>query len=545
MRKRGVKLTTLVLALVFALGLLAGCAKGGGGAAQVIRYNLGAEPKTLDPALNAAVEAGTIIENVFEGLMRLDEKDRPIPGVAERYEKSADGLKYTFYLRKNAKWSDGKPVTAKDFEYAWKRALDPNTAAEYAYQLYYLKNGEAYNTNKATADQVGVKALDDYTLEVTLEAPTPYFLSLMAFPTYMPVRKDIVEGNSNWATKPETYIGNGPFKMTQWLPKDKIVIEKNENYWDAKRVKLAKVEMRMLEDATAALSAFRSGQLDYIESPPSQEVPNMLKSGEAQALPYLGTYFYEINVSDKAASVNPAAAKVLKDARVRKALSLAIDRKALVDNVLKGGQTPATTFVADSVVVDEKGNRFKTKDYYKPEGDVAEAKRLLAEAGYPDGSGFPEITITYNTGTGHQNIAQAIQEMWRKNLNINVKLENQEWKVFQVTRTQKQYLIARGGWIADYNDPMTFLDMWMSNSGNNDVGYNNPEYDRLIAAAKKEADPAKRVSLLHQAEDLLMKDMPLIPLYYYNNIVAIKPYVKGVTKSQLGFVFFDTGYVQK
>lgn len=539
------KLIILALCITFVLPSLAGCKSKKVATQNLIRYDIGAEPKTLDPTLNSAVESGTVIVNAFEGLTKFGEDDKPVAGVAETWDVSPDGLTYTFHLRKNAKWSDGKPVTAKDFEYSWKRGMNPDTAAEYANYFYYIKNGEAYNTKKATADKVGVKATDDNTLVVTLENVTPYFLQLTAFPTYAPLRQDIVEANKDtWATKPETYISNGPFKLTEWRPKDKIIFEKNTNYWNASAVKLDRIEYSMIEEATSRLAAYKSGQLDYIESPPSQEVPTLLANKEAVALPYLGTYFFSINMTPKAASVNPAAAKALSDVRVRKALILAIDREALSKNVLKAGQIPAGAFVPPGVPATAGGD-FSTKQYFDPKGNVQEAKKLLTEAGYPDGKGFPKITFLYNTGSGHQDIAQAVQDMWRKNLNVNVELANQEWKVFQVTRTNKDYLIARDGWIGDYMDPMTFLELFTSGNGNNNPGYSNSAYDAKITAAKKETDAAKRDQDLRDAEAILMNDAPIIPIYYYVNVAMIKNYVKGTRKSQLGYVFFESAYVQK
>ena len=521
---------------------------------QVITFNLGADPKTIDPALNAAVDGSTVIANAFEGLMRVDDKDMPIPGVAEKYEISEDGLKYTFHLRKEAVWSDGQPVKAGDFEYAWKRALNPDTAAEYAYQLYYLKNGQGYNESKlpdadlstgikkATADEVGVKAIDDSTLEVTLEYPVVYFLSLMAFPTYAPVRQDIVEGNEKWALKPETYICNGAFKMTQWKAKDVIVFEKNEKYWDAANVKLDKINYKMLDDQNASLAGFKSGQIDLIQGPPQQEIPKLVADGIAKIYPSLSTYYLCLNLSPEAEKIDPASAKALKDPKVRKALSLAIDRKTIVEKVALGGQLPATSFVPPGIP-DNTGANFSNKEYYSPEASIDEAKKLLAEAGYADGLNFPNMTIMYNTSQGHQNIAAAVQDMWRTNLNIQVDLRNQEWKVFQKSRTDKQFLIARHGWTGDYLDPMTFLDLFVTNGGNNDAGYTNTKYDEKIAGAKKEIDPAKRMALLHEAEDILMDDMGIIPIYYYTTIVCQKPTIKDVRISTLGQVYFTKAYV--
>jgi oligopeptide transport system substrate-binding protein len=545
------KAGAILMAMALSASMFAGCGSSSGTktlnqADQVIRYNLGAEPKTIDPALNDAVDGGTVIQNCFEGLMKLNDKDQPVYGAADKYTVSADGLNYTFHIRKEAVWSDGKAVKAQDFEYAWKRALAPETAANYAYYLYVLKNGEAYNGGKAKVEDVGVKAVDDSTLQVTLAYPAAYFLSLTAFATFSPVRQDVVEANKTaWATKPETYICNGPFKLSSWTAKDTLTIVKNDKYWDAKDIKLQKVEMKMIEQETSALAAFKTGQLDFIDTLPTQEIPNLLKEGTAKLNPYLGTYYIDLNVSDKLKAIDPAAYKALQDVRVRKALSLAIERKDLVDNVTKGGQIPATAFVPKGIPENKSGKDFRNKDYYPANGDVEQAKKLLADAGYPDGKGFPKMTFLYNTSQGNQNIAQAVQEMWRKNLNINVELQNQEWKVFQKTRTDKQYEIARGGWIADYVDPSTFTDLLTSKSGNNEPGYNSPDYDAKIAAAQNETNPAKRMQDLHDAEDVLMNDMPLIPLYFYTNPTCCKSYVKDVRKSQLGFVFFTNAYVDK
>ncbi|MBU5590619.1 peptide ABC transporter substrate-binding protein [Clostridium sp. MSJ-4] len=554
MLKRNKRIITSLMCIAMTVTTLAGCTtkqeqgeepKEPKKVDQVIVYNLGADPKTLDPALNAAVDGATVLSNAFEGLTRLDDKDKPVKGVAEKWDVSSDGLEYVFYLRKDAKWSDGQPVKASDFEYAWKRALNPDIAAEYAYQLYYLKNGEAYNHKEVSVDEVGVKATDDNTLKVTLENPTVYFLSLMAFPTYFPVRKDIVEKEpKEWATKPESYVSNGPFKMSEWKPKDTITFVKNENYWGAKEVKLDKINYKMIDDATASLSAFKTGQFDIIEAPPAQELPTLLKEGIAKIYPYLGTYFYCINLSDKAEGVDKEAAKALKDPKVRKALSLAINRKDIVENVTKAEQVPAVSFVPKGIE-ESPGKEFQNKAYYKPEGDIEQAKKLLAEAGYPEGKGFPKIPLTYNTNQGHQNIAQAVQDMWKKNLGIEVELRNEEWKVFQETRNEKNYIMARHGWISDYTDPMSFLEMWISTSGNNDASYKNPEYDKLISASKKELDLTKRMEILHKAEDVFMEDMPIIPIYYYTNVICQKDYVKGVRKSPLGFTFFEKAYVEK
>jgi len=516
---------------------------------QKIVYNLGADPKTLDPQLNSAVDGSTVIHNAFEGLMREDENSKIIPGTAEKYELSDDGTVYTFHLRDNAKWSDGKPVVAEDFVYAWKRALNPEVAAEYAYQLFYIKNGAAYyNQEKigdkvATAEDVGVKAIDDKTLEVTLESPVSYFLSLAAFPTYFPVRQDIIEQNKEkWALKPDTYVSNGPFKMSEWKEKESITFVKNENYWDAKNVKLETLELRLIDDEITYLNAFKSGEIDVIESPPQAEIPTLLDEGTAKIYPYLGTYFYVINVSDKAKDVDPKAAEALSNPKFRKALALSIDKQLIVDKVTQGGQVPSTSYVPLGIL-DSAEKEFK-KDYLPPTGDIEEARKLLAEAGYPNGEGAPTITLTFNTSQGHQMIAQAVQDMWKTNLGINVELKNEEWAVFQDTRNNFQYSIARHGWIADYNDPMTFLDMWTTGNGQNNAGYSNKEYDKLIASAKVELDDTKRTEMLRKAEDILMEELPILPIYSYTNVLCIDKNVKGTYKSPLGQMEFRDAYVE-
>lgn len=538
LRNKKSKLLILALTVAMSASVFAGCSSGSQTASKVVKINIGADPKTIDPGLNNSVEGSHVIVNAFEGLTNIDKNEKVIPGVAEKWDVSTDGVKYTFHLRNNAKWSDGQAVKAKDFEYAWKRALKPETASEYAFQLYYLKNGEAYNQGKATVDTVGVKAVDDATLEVTLEAPCPYFLSLMSFPTYMPVRQDVVDkGPTTWATKPETYISNGPFTMKELKIKDSINFVKNKNYWNASTVKLDGIEFKVLEQATSYMSAFKTGQLDLIDKPPVQEIPSLLKDGTAVSYAYLGTYYYDFNISANAANVNPKAAKALADVRVRKALSLAIDRTEITSKVSQGGEAPATGFVPGGVT-GTSGDKFKNKEYLNKTADVAQAKKLLAEAGYPEGKGFPDLELIYNTNQGHQSIGVAIQDMWKKNLGINITLRNLERKVQLTEANKHNYVINRDGWIADYNDPMTFLDIFTTTNGNNYAGYNKPEYDKLITAAKHEVDATKRTAMLHQAEDMLMNDMPIMPIYEYTEVVCMNKKLTGVHISNLGFFIF-------
>ena len=536
------KVLALVVAATIGATLLVGCGDDSKKETneQVLTYNLGADSKTLDPALNTAVDGGIVIANAFEGLCRTDENDKAIEGGAKSWTISEDGLTYTFNLREDAKWTNGDNVTAHDYEYAWKRVLNPETGAEYAYQMYYIEGAEAYNTGEGSVDSVGIKAIDDYTLEVKLHSPTSYFLELTAFPCYFPVNKKVVEADAEWATKVDTFVSNGPFKMTEWNMKDSLVFVRNENYYNKDKVKLDKLVMKMVTDETSAFATFKAGDFDMIDVVPTSEIEAGLKDGSFVKFDNLGTYFLVVNTTGENAGDD--VKKVLTDKKVRQALNLAIDRDSIVKNVTKGGQIPAHSYIPEGIPGAD-GEDFASKEYFKSSGDVAAAKKLLEEAGYKDGEGFPTITLLYNQEGSHGDIMQAIADMWKKNLGINVSLSQQEWKVFQTTRTQKQYQIARHGWSGDYVDPMTFLEMWTSTSALNDAGFSNAEYDSVISDAISELDTKKREELLHKAEDILMDEMPIMPIYYYTKVKGIKPYVKGIKQSQIGFVYFDEAYI--
>lgn len=541
------KICAIALAATLGLSVLAGCSskkadKAASASKQELVYNLGSDPKTLDPGLNESVDGAIVAVNAFEGLAKLDDKDKAIPGQAEKWEVSDDKLTYTFHLKKDLKWSNGDPLKASDFEYAWKRVLNPETASVYSFQLLYIKGAQAYNEGKGSVDQVAIKATDDNTLVVTLESPCPYFLELTASPTYMPLNQKVVEANKDWAKDAKTLVSNGPFKFTDYKIKDQIVLEKNENYTDKDKVKLNKLTMKMVTENTSAWASYKSGQFDMVDSVPTSEIVKAVQDKTATTFPNLGVQYVDINVSEKAKEIDPEAAKVLSNVKFREALSNAIDRKAIVENVLKAGQTPAFSFVPLGIN-DPDGKDFASKKYFEPQGDIEKAKKLLAEAGYPDGQGLPKLTILYNPEGGNGEVFQAIQDMWKK-IGVNVELQTQEWKVFQSTRNAKKYQIARGAWSGDYSDPMTFLDLFDSKSPSNEVGYNNPKYDQLVRSAKTEVDAKKRFDLMRQAEDILMADMPIIPLYYATYTKGIKDYVKGVRVSPLGFVFFDRASIE-
>ena len=548
------KLCAVLMAATISTSLFIGCGSddkstgtsGSGSSAtsgQDLMFNLGEDPETIDPTLNTSSGAGTIIVNAFEGLMLLDESEQPTYGAAENMEVSEDGLVYTFKLRQDGKWSDGEPVTANDFKYSWMRALDKATAAEYSYQLYYIKNAEKFYNGEVSADEVGIKVVDDYTLEVTLESPTSYFPQLLAFPTYAPLREDIVSANpEGWATSPETYICNGPFKLVKWDMKDQLVFERNENYWDASNVKLDSLTFKLVTDETTAYSELKAGNFDMVNSVPTNEIQPGKEEGLVKISPYLGTYFFAINVG-KQDTLNDDVKKALSNKLVRQALNLVVDRQEIIDNVAKAEQVPAYSFVPKGIF-NEDGSEFADKEYYDPtamDENIAKAKELLKEAGYENGEGLPTFELMYNSEGAHKDICQIIQQNWAE-IGVNVELTNQEWAVFLNTRQQGDYQISRHGWIGDYVDPMTFLDMWVTGGGNNDCGFSNAEYDKLISDAKVETDAAKRTEMLRKAEDILMDEMPIIPIYYYTNVRAWNDNVKGIQCSTLGKIYFKGAY---
>jgi len=498
---------------------------------QVLRINIHQEPATVDPGIAEDNVSGGITRATFDGLTRLDKDAKPMNSVAQDVKVSEDGLTYTFTLR-DSKWSNGEPLTAHDFEFAWKRALDPKTASNYAYQLYYVKNGQKFHTGKGTADEVGVKALDDKTLEVKLENPTPYFLELTAFYTYYPVSKKVVEANPNWAKEAATHVGNGPFKMTAWEHKSKIVLEKNENYWDKDNVKLEKIEMAMIEDENTELSMFENGELDWAGQPlsqlPTDAIPALKDAGTLVIHPKATMYWYKFN-TEKAPFNN---------AKIRKAFAYAVNRQEIVDNITQAGQVPAMGLLPQTMAVKPEG-------YFK-DNDVETAKKLLEEGMKELGiTELPPITLSYNTVERHKKIAEAVQDQWKKALGVDVKLANKEMKVHLEDMHQGNYQIGRLGWNADFNDPINYMEMYRDkDGGNNDTRWENARYKELIIQSAKETDPEKRKALFAEAEQIFMDEMPVIPIFNDVDVWAQSDKVKGVQVDGLGFVDFKWAEMQ-
>ncbi|MCC3862902.1 peptide ABC transporter substrate-binding protein [Terrisporobacter petrolearius] len=528
------KIAVLLASALAMSTALAGCSNSGSGGSSKgveLNVNVGPEPTTIDPAKNSAVDGATLINHAFEGLMKLDEDNKIVEAQAAKYEVNKDETVYTFTLREGIKWSDGKPVKAEDFVYAWQRLVDPKTGADYNYMISMVKNANEIMAGKKKPKELGIKALDEKTVEVTLTNPTPYFLEVCAFPATFPVRKDIVEANTDtWSTDPKTYIGNGPYVLKSWEHQSKMTYVKNENYYDLKKLGPDTINFVLMEDKNTMLSAYKNNEILFADDLPSEEIEAMKDKGlviEKQ----LGTYFLSINVKKEG----------LDNVKVREALSLALDRDYIVEKVAKGGQIPADSFVATGLTDADGKTEFheNAKKWYDAKdykGNVEKAKKLLKEAGYENGKGLPSIELMCNPG--HEPIMEAVQNMWKENLGINVTISSQDWNVFLETRKEGDFQVARDGWLGDYNDPVSFIDMWVTDGGNNNAQWSNKEYDKLVSEIKSTTDAKERYAKMHEAEDILAKDMPIVPIYFYTDLYLISDKLEGMYTSPLGYKYF-------
>jgi len=511
-----------VAALVLAAGLGAGCARTAPPAARtasaekryfgdttpptgnVLRFNNGAEPETYDPGLAVGQPDGRVCRILFEGLTVPDPKTlAPLPGQAERWESRRRGLV----------WSDGTPLTARDFEWSWLRVLRPESAARYASLLYPISNAEAFSKGTLKdSTRVGIHAPDDSTLVVTLAQPTPYFLFLTEFYTYLPVPRHAIERFGNRWTRPGNVVGNGPFLLVTWRQGDQFDFVRNPRYWDVANVRLDRVIAYTVEDLNTSVNLYKAGVIDWTTSGyiPSQFVPYLMQYDDFQHGRYQGVYFYSINTTRKP----------LDNPWVRRALNLAVDRDAICNDLLKRIYDPWGDFAPSGY-----------PGYEPPPGipfDPAKARACLAKAGYPGGKGFPKIAILFNTSENHRRIAEALQAMWKRELGIDVELSNQEWGSYLQATTSLQYDVARRSWIGDYLDPTTFLGLGITGDGNNRTGWSDPRYDALLRQAAQEPDVVKRTKLLRDAEALLLDQGPFIPIYHYSITDLVKPYVHGI-----------------
>ena len=517
------KINILSITLIFLIGCSENISPVDAGLEQQIyHHGNGSEPQGIDPHIVTGVPEHHILISLCEGLTipnpNPSGSDGYIPGTAESWSISDDGKEYIFKLNKNAKWSNGDPVTADDFVWSWKRILTASLGSQYPDMLYYLVGAYEYHNGQIdNFDEVGVKALDTHTLKVNLKNPTPFFIGLLSHYSTWPVHKetvlkhgDIDDRNGEW-TRPGNFVCNGPFQLKTWELNNKIVVEKNPHYYDASIVRLNEIHYYPVSNVMTEDRMFRAGQLHLTSSMPTQKCPIYIeeKNPNLKIDPYMGTYFYRINTENE----------TLSDVRVRKALAYSIDRQLLVDKVTQCGQIPAYSFTPPG----SNGYQPSTEIPYDP----VLAKQLLAEAGYSSDNPFPKLEILFNTNEGHRKVALAIQQMWQNELGIEVELVNQDWKVYLSREMVGDFQISRAGWIGDYEDPNTFLDLMRPNRGNNKTGWENVKFDELVEEANTINDQEKRYELLNEAEKILIDNMPIIPLYTYVRVYQLSPDVKG------------------
>lgn len=549
------KLLAILLTAVLFVTAFAGCGKK---EADGITVQIGPNPETLDPALNSAVDGGNMLITLFETLLIIDEDNNVQPGQAEKYTVSDDGLTWTFTMRDGLKWSDGTELNAKDFEYTFKRIADTSLAAPYAETVIGMIDGyedaignpDADGNPTTTPDKelLNVKASEDgRTLTIVLSWPCSYFDKIVAFGTMSPVQKATVEANGDsWATDPETYVCNGPYKITSWTPSEKIVCEKNENYvggWDSERIVNNKLTFLLLEDSSAAYAAYNSGTAQMIKDVPTEEIGSLKKAedgGDFYVDTILGTYYINLNL-DK---------EPFNDVNVRKALSLSIDREHVANVIMDGTYSAAYNYVGPGVVDSEgmfldnavaanDGKTYISEDY---EANLAAAKQALADAGYPNGEGFPTITYSTNDSGYHKVLAEYLQQVWKEELGITMKIDVVDWQAFTPQRRAGNYEIARNGWVMDYNDASNMIELFYSSNGNNDGKYNNPAFDAAIDASKV-ADKNVHFEKLHEAEQIVSEDYGFIPVAYYNDFWLQSSSLKGTWHSPYGYWYLQYAYL--
>ena len=501
---------------------------------KILSVQVGPDPETIDPALNNAVDGGNMLLHSFECLLALDENGQLVPGQAESWETSEDGLTWTFHLRDGLKWSDGSDLTANDFVYSWKRVCDPMVAAPYAETVLSMVAGYD-KAIEGDLDALQVVAQDDNTLVVTLSNPCSYFGSLAAFATLSPVQEATVTANGDaWATSAATYISNGPFYVSEWVPGSYIMMTKNPYYWNADAIKLDGIKWNLIEDSNASYSAYQTGEVLMIKDVPTEEIPSLKDSADFHVDPIIGTYYLSLNLERDA----------FKDARVRKALSLAIDRDYVANTLMQGTYSPADNFMGPGWI-DTDGTQFKDNanggqsyiDVNNYEADLEEAKQLLADAGYPDGEGFPSISYTTNDTGYHKVVAEYLQQAWAQ-LGIDLQVDIVEWASFTPMRRNGDFDIARNGWVGDYTDPSNMLELFYSTNGNNDGKFNNADFDAAIDLSRTTLDSAERSKALHTAEDILMEETGCIPIAYYNDFWLQSEKITGSWHSPNGFWYF-------
>lgn len=498
-----------------------------------ITLNIGDEPQTLDPRKARDLQCQTVSRMLFEGLCRVSPEEKAELALAESVEISSDLKTFTFHL-KEAFWSNGDPVLASDFAYAWKKVLAPDFLSDTAFHLYGIKNAKAAKEGKISVDDIGIVVLDSKTLVVSLESPTPYFLELTAMPAYFPVHERTDRENPAWAQNAATYVGNGPFTLKEWKHQDHLSLEKNPLYWDAPRVQIPSLELQMVESQTE-LKMFEKEAIDWAGSPlsflPTDAISGLKKASALHTKQMLGTYFIRANTQRK----------TVDQVLLRKAFALAINRKAIIEHILQGGQTPATGLVPPSLGL-QKGAYFQDADLETARALFSEA---LAERGITK-EDLPEISLMFVAQESRRQIAQALQDQWFQAFGIRVKLEAFEAKVYFDRVSKQDYDLAMGSWIADFPDPINFLEVFKyRKGGSNNTLWENPRYVGLLEESAHTADPQKRLELLAQSEEILMNEMPILPLYFCSMLYVNQPRLQGVVLSSMGQLDFKWAFIDE
>jgi oligopeptide transport system substrate-binding protein len=520
--------------LIYLILLVAGCGCQSSSPKNTsLRINIQEEPTALDPRKVRSLSGQTLVRMLFDGLTRVNKEEKAELAIASSVVIAPDLTKYTFELKQSL-WSNGDPVVASDFEYAWKKILSPDFPSDLSSFLYVIKNAKSAKEGKVDMDQIGVKAIDAKTLEVELESPTPYFLDLVASPPFFPVNQKVDKANAMWAQNAATHVGNGPFQLKEWKHQDQLVLVKNGKYWDADKVKIATLELQMLQEETE-LKCFEKNELDWAGSPLSTLPVDALKSlkqeNKLNTKELLGTYFFRVNT--ESAPLNHPS--------MRKAFALAIDRTAIVNHVTQGNQIPATGLVPLSL-------KLQKQAYFK-DADREEARRLFEEALVAQGltkESLPAISLLYRTAERNHLIAQAVQQQWFDAFGIRVMLQSVEGKVYFDRVSKQDYQLAAGSWIADFADPINFLEVFKyKRGGTNNTLWENPTYTGLLDLSSHVADVGERTQLLAMSEQILMEEMPIIPVFYYTMLYVNQPYVKDVVVTSMGQIDFKWAYVDK
>ncbi|MCP3028936.1 peptide ABC transporter substrate-binding protein [Halobacillus sp. A5] len=492
---------------------------------STLRLNNGVEPTSLDPPIGFDAASWNVLNNLMEGMTRLNEEHEPEEATAENIEVSEDGTEYTFTIRDDAKWSNGDDVTAENFEFAWKRLLNPETASSAAFLGYFIEGGEEFNNGDGSEDDVMVEAVDEKELQVTLTSPTNYFLNIISNPAFFPINQDVAGEDEEWYSEADSFVGNGPFALAEWEHDNNMVLEKNEEYWDADTVELEEVHFAMVDDSNTEYQMYDSGELDNSEIP-SDMADELLDSEEVTIDEQAGNSFYRFNVEEEP----------FQNEKIRKAFAMAVNQEDIVEYVTRMGEEPAYGFVSPGFN-DANGNDFREENGNLVEFDAEEAKQLLEEGMEEEGyDELPEVTLSYNTDDTNKSIAEAIQEMYSENLDVDVSLENTEWNVFLEDQKALEHQLSRSSFLADYADPINFLESFTSDSSMNRTGWSNEEYDDLIAQAKEETDDEQRFEHMYEAEKILFDEMPIFPVHFYNQVFLQKDNVDGIVRHPVGYL---------